>query len=445
MISLHNRFYTNKDEFLMILLGTVIVFLLTSIGLYFFIRYAFVLGMVDKPNARSMHTRIVPRGGGLVFVSIALTAALIFSWVQGVLDLKRALIYLAIAIVLWAGFVDDKKEVSPKIKFIYIFIAAAIACYSSICLTYLGSYLGHPVYLPIWLAAPFTFFAIAGFTNALNLMDGLDGLAGGLSVIMLGAFLWIGLNFHDDFMIITSAIFLAAILAFLLYNWHPAKVFMGDSGSLTLGFVIALLAIRAGTHVSPSSVLFILVLPIMDTFIVMTRRIQRGLSPFHADKTHMHHLLFNRYRDVSYTTIILLYIQLAFTLIGLQLTKTDDFLSIILMGILFFIFLKLFDQRSVRRKPLKERAPHIRFIEKLRDDYLNPLQKQPAIYEELYGAAQKRADTLLTPEKKIEIVMDIIRGKKGIDESAEEFDISVEIIEMWVKDARTGIDQALRK
>ncbi len=213
--------------------------------------------------------------------------------------------------------------------------------------------MGHEITLPIYLAIPFTIFAITGFTNALNLLDGLDGLAGLVSMIMLGAFLWIGYIHGDELMVMLSSVFIAGVGAFLLFNWNPARVFMGDSGSLTLGFVLSILAIQATQYISPTAVLFILAIPILDTFVVMTRRIQRGRSPFSPDKIHMHHILYKRYEDVKYTVILIVYIQIAFTMIGYQLRKADDFLSLVLFGILFFIFLSLLDQRKKHRKKSK--------------------------------------------------------------------------------------------
>ncbi len=334
----------------MILLLMTLTFALTFISILFFIRLAPKLGFVDIPNERSMHKTPIPRGAGVAFVSSALLVSfllMIFDYEQ----LSRYFwIYLAILIVFIGGVIDDRKGVSPKIKFIFIFIASILLYFDDITIETVGTYLGNEIYLPSLLVFPFTFFAIAGFTNALNLLDGLDGLAGTVSIVMLGAFMWIGYLHHDTLMMTLAAVFIAALAAFLLFNWNPAKIFMGDSGSLTLGFVISILAVKATHYIAPTAVLFMLAIPVLDTFVVMTRRIQRGRSPFSADKNHMHHILYNRYEDVKYTVILIVYIQIAFTMIGYQLRDADDFLSLVLFGILFFIFLNLLDQRRKRRK-----------------------------------------------------------------------------------------------
>jgi len=327
----------------------LITITLTFILLYFFIKYANKLGFIDTPNERSMHTAPVPRGGGICFVGAALTVlflAILFDYQKLI---QYCYVYIAIAIVFFTGIYDDKNGISPKIKLLFIILATILLIANGIYIRSLGTFLGQEVSLPFFIAVPFTVFAIAGFTNALNLIDGLDGLAGTISMIILSAFLWIGYTYHDYLMILLSSLFMASIITFLLFNWNPATVFMGDSGSLTLGFVISILAIRATEYIEPTAVLFIVVLPVLDTFIVMTRRIQRGISPFTASKTHMHHILFNRYKDVRYTVIMLLYIQIAFTIIGIQFKNSDGFLSIILFAILFFIFLSLFDERLKHR------------------------------------------------------------------------------------------------
>jgi len=176
-------------------------------------------------------------------------------------------------------------------------------------------------------------------------MDGLDGLAGGLSVIMLLIFFLIGFRYHDDFMMYFSASFIAAVLAFLIFNWNPAKIFMGDSGSLTLGFVIAILAIKSSSYLPPASVLFIIGLPLIDTFIVVRRRLQRGQSPFVADKNHIHHFLYETKAHIGFSVVVLLCIQLALSIIGYQLKSSNQFLSIILFTLIVYIFFNLFDQR----------------------------------------------------------------------------------------------------
>lgn len=322
-------------------------FLLASTFLALLIRYSDIVGMVDIPNSRSAHKRATPRSGGIAIFGAFMLSSLLFNLAQFV---EYFYIYSAISIIFLIGFLDDKFDVSPRLKFLFIFISTLILYLYGLEISSIGTYFGYTLNLTAWIILPFTFFAVAGFTNSLNLMDGLDGLAGSIALIILIAFLSIGILNNDELMITLSLSLIGTIIAFLLFNWNPAKIFMGDSGSLTIGFIIALLSILSLQYINPTAVLFIIALPLLDTFIVMTRRIQRGISPFSADKNHIHHFLYNVKMDVPFVVILLASIQGAFTLIGYQIRSAESVLSLLLFCLMFYIFLSLFDQRLKRRK-----------------------------------------------------------------------------------------------
>jgi len=329
----------------------ICIFIITSIFIYILIRFSDKLKLVDIPNDRSMHNTVTPRGAGIAFVS---SIFLILSFFDFDYLIKYYYIYLAILIVFIAGVLDDYKDISPKIKFIFIFLSALLLYVNDLAIYSLGTYFGYEIILPSWFIFPFTFFAIAGYTNAFNLMDGLDGLAGSIAIVIFTVFFAIGLEHNDELLITLSSFFIISLIAFLLFNWNPAKIFMGDSGSLSLGMVVVILSIQALEYITPASVLLIIALPILDTFIVMTRRIQRGQSPFKADKNHMHHFLFNVKGDVRYTVIILIMMQIIFSLIGYQVSQANNLISLVLFILLFYIYLNLFDQRLKRRKKEKK-------------------------------------------------------------------------------------------
>jgi UDP-GlcNAc:undecaprenyl-phosphate GlcNAc-1-phosphate transferase len=333
----------------------VSIFIISFISIYLLIHNAEKLGFVDIPNERSMHKKVTPRGAGIAFVLPVFFLVILF---DPEYFKTYYYIYLAIAFVFMAGAWDDIKDISPKLKFLFIFIASVLLYVNDFAIVSLGTYVGYEILLPAWLVFPFTFFAIAGYTNALNLMDGLDGLAASLSLVMLVTFLTIGLEYNDTLLISLSSFFTVTLLAFLWFNWNPAKIFMGDSGSLALGMVISILAIQAMQHITPISVLFIIAMPVLDTFIVMTRRLQRGNSPFKADKNHMHHFLFNVKGNIRYTVIILVLMQIVFSIIGYQLNPHNEFLSLILFMITFYLYFNLFDQRLKRRKGHDEIRNH---------------------------------------------------------------------------------------
>ena len=323
------------------------IFLLSLIGMYVLTKFAYKIGLMDVPNERSMHKKAVPRGAGIFFVLSIFLVLLLFD-----LEYLKTYyyIYLSIAIVFIVGVWDDLKSISPKMKFIFIFFATLLLYVNDFAIYSLGTYFGYELLLPSWFVLPFTFFAIAGYTNALNLMDGLDGLAASISMVMFITFFAIGYEHHDSLLITLSSFFIITLIPFLWFNWNPAKVFMGDSGSLSLGMAIVILTIQAVEYITPASVLFIIAMPLLDTFIVMTRRIQRHISPFKADKNHMHHFLFKVKEDVRYTVIIFTLMQAVFSIIGYQVREENNLLSLMLFLLLFYLFLNLFDQRIKLRK-----------------------------------------------------------------------------------------------
>jgi len=312
------------------------------------------LGLMDVPNNRSSHKLPVVRGAGIVFGFTFLVGIIAFYYypLENPLYLYT---FLSLVIVYATGFYDDIYEITSRKKFIFIIIATGIACYDGFNITSLGNYFGYELTLG-YLSVPFTIFAIVGFTNAINLTDGLDGLAGSISVIILSGLLYIGL-LHDDYFLISLTILsIGPLLVFLYFNWYPAKVFMGDSGSLFLGFFIALLSIYALKYVTPSSILFLAAIPLLDTLIVMRRRKQRKQSLFVADKNHLHHILLNFKKDKLFTVFSLLKLQVIFTLIFVQVYDKPDIVNMILFGVLFMVFFNLFDPRMNVRRKLKTKS-----------------------------------------------------------------------------------------
>jgi len=328
------------------------IFVMTIIFTIIIKHYAEKLSLIDVPNERSMHKELVPRGAGIAFVVSILFSLLLFNPAH---LQTYYYIYLAIGLVWVVGIWDDIKDISPKIKFVFIFLAALILYFNDFAIYSLGNYFGFEADIPSWLVFIFTFFALAGYTNALNLMDGLDGLAASITIVMLMAFLAIGLQHSDNLLISLSSFFITSLMAFLFFNWNPATIFMGDSGSLTLGTVIVILTIQAVQYITPASVLFIIALPLLDTFIVMTRRYQRKRPLFEADKNHLHHFLVNLKGDVQFTVMILVMMQTIFSIIGYQVSLSNNILSLFLFMLLFYVYLNLFDQRVKRRKKEKKK------------------------------------------------------------------------------------------
>ena len=323
------------------------VFLLSLILIRLVILNAPKWGLMDIPNGRSAHTVHTPRGAGIGFY-FAVVIILPFFYFQLLADHWQIL--LAVFIVFVVGILDDHRDTSPKAKFIVLAIATVVVYLDGIYIDAVGIYFGFPVSLG-WLALPFTLFAVMGFTNALNLIDGLDGLAGSLSIVILGAFFYIGSLYDDLFMMVFSGAFIAALFAFLVYNWNPAQIFMGDSGSLTLGFLISVLAIRSLAYIPAVAVLFIAAVPLLDTFVVMIRRKKNGRSMFSADKCHMHHLLQEFFGNSTKTTVrFLVVLQAIYVMIGVHLEQDIEQTLPMVLFILNVVLLYILLNRMVQRQ-----------------------------------------------------------------------------------------------
>ena len=276
----------------MIFLFTLFLSVLLTISLIPVLsRLAYCCNTLDLPDERKVHARPIPRIGGVAMAVGSLVS--VVAWNFGD-TLLRA--FLAAALVLVAfGLIDDLRSLSPRAKLLGQLIAALIVVvFGGVEIRSLGSLLPDGLSVPVWAAIPFTVFVIVGVTNAVNLADGLDGLAGGICLL---TFCCIGyLAYLDGAAAIGLAAlaFIGAIFGFLRFNTHPASIFMGDTGSQLLGFAaitFSLALTQRGTALSPLLPLVLLGFPVLDTMTVMCTRIAAGRSPFSADKNHFHHSL----------------------------------------------------------------------------------------------------------------------------------------------------------
>ncbi|MBI3560670.1 MAG: undecaprenyl/decaprenyl-phosphate alpha-N-acetylglucosaminyl 1-phosphate transferase [Gammaproteobacteria bacterium] len=263
--------------------------------------------IVDVPDERKIHLTKVPRIGGVaMLLGTALPVMLLLT---GYREIQAYVI--AIIILLLFGALDDKYNIDYKWKFLGQLLATLVVIfYGNIVIDTL-SFLGIET-LPAYISVAFTIFALLGVTNAINMSDGLDGLAGGLSLLSLGGIALIAYATVNNHIIIIALAGMGSILGFLRFNTYPARIFMGDTGSqflgFTLGVTVILLAQQKDTSISSFIPLLVLGLPIIDTLQVMTTRLSRGVSPFKPDKNHIHHQLlmigFNHYESVLIIYII---------------------------------------------------------------------------------------------------------------------------------------------
>lgn len=253
-------------------------------------RIADRLQVLDAPGPRKVHSVPIPRVGGLAMVAGALLPLLF--WLHADPQLPS---FLAAGLLLFAvGVWDDRAELGHWTKFAAQFAAAAlIVVWGGVLIHSLT--LSDRVELPALIAVPLTVLFVVGVTNAINLADGLDGLAGGTTLLSCCALALLALTLDARFVATVSVIVAGSILGFLRFNTYPARIFMGDGGSQFLGFTVAVLAVLL-TQGAPASIstalpLLLLGLPILDTLAVMLQRISQGRSPFAADRSHIHHRL----------------------------------------------------------------------------------------------------------------------------------------------------------
>lgn len=274
-------------------------------------RFAFKIGAIDIPkDNRRMHKKPTPRIGGLAIIFGFTVATLCFA--QPSRQLYGTLAGAAIIAVM--GVIDDCKNLPAKLKFVIQIIAALVVVFAGdikIDVFTNPNFLSDNPYwvLPEWLSVTLTVIWIVFITNAVNFIDGLDGLAAGVSAIMSISFVFISIRVGEYSIAILGIALMGSCFGFLPFNFNPAKIFMGDTGSTFLGFMLATLSIqgvfKSYAVISFAVPLLILGLPLFDALFAMIRRILRGQSPMTADRGHLHHRLVDMGFSQKQTVFIL--------------------------------------------------------------------------------------------------------------------------------------------
>lgn len=322
--------------------------------------------LYDVPNARKEHSTPIPTLGGVAIVAGMMIA--LFLWFPFSNQPGQISFFFSVIVLLALGIMDDLKDLSARYKFVVQFALASLVAVAGIRITSFDGLFG--IYeLPLTAQYTFTILAIVGITNAFNLIDGIDGLAGGLgfmSLVILGLFLTMSGDVNTALIAFSLA---GGMLAFLYFNFNPARIFMGDTGSLVLGFVTAILCIRlmevnlvATTPVLPHAPVFVLsivLIPVFDTLRVFTIRIWKGKSPFSPDKTHIHHLLTNQGFSHAIAAKIICFVH-AFVLMEAFWLRNlrQEFLLLILavFMLLATVMLKNINLLFPRKEPGTEKA-----------------------------------------------------------------------------------------
>jgi UDP-GlcNAc:undecaprenyl-phosphate GlcNAc-1-phosphate transferase len=259
-------------------------------------KFAFKVGATDKPNQRKVHQKIMPRLGGLaIFLSFIIGVALFQpNKLLQPHELYHWPIIVGSLVIILTGIVDDIKEISPKLKLFGQIVAAFIV-------VVLGDLNVEFINLPFGgeinfgpLSVPLTMIWIIGITNSINLIDGLDGLAGGVSTIALLTIAAMAGVMGQQYVMVMALFVALSTVGFLFFNFYPAKIFMGDTGALFLGYIISVLSLlgfKGITFISLIIPVIILGVPISDTFFAIVRRLVNKQPLSAPDKSHMHHCL----------------------------------------------------------------------------------------------------------------------------------------------------------
>ncbi len=289
-------------------------------------RYASALGLTDVADHRKVHEGVVPRCGGIAIV-IGFLVALALFWPTDPLSLMIVVGSLVIALF---GFLDDRSDLDYRWKFFGQLIAAVLVVSAGLHIDVWPFFGIDPV--PAYLSAPVTVLFLIGVTNAMNLSDGLDGLAAGASLITLTALAWLFWTAGNSAMVTFAMATIGAVCGFLRYNNHPAVVFMGDTGSQFLGFITACLAVylcqRTDVALNPALLLLLVGLPILDTLAVILWRLRTGRSPFSPDRNHFHHRLLD-FGLLHYEAVSVIYLaQVALVSLAIAIRYEGDALVV---------------------------------------------------------------------------------------------------------------------
>ena len=408
----------NLPDAITLLIGGAAAFALAFVFTFFIKALCYKLGWLDRPAARRVHTNAVPRLGGVaMFLAFAIVSLIFYT--PG--STSEAVIYwLLVAAALLTVLVhayDDVMGLKPWHKLLAQTLAVIIILgpwasrFQGVLLFTFNNPFGVTTMqagLPWYqqptlflfvhdqaiqlLAIPailLTWFWVVGMMNTVNLIDGLDGLATGVVAITALFITLISFILGQQSIAALAAIFTGAVLGFLPHNWNPAKIFMGDSGSMFLGLVLAVISIMGGAKLA--LMLMVIGVPVLDVAVVIISRIRRGQSPLHYDKSHLHYRLMTTGLSVKQICYLFYGLALAFGLLalsfsGIYFAHLYKFVGIILVGLTMIGLIVWIDRRQHKRGvQMKldgpEPAPNSSIAQATEDSATGSTRKEPSEYE----------------------------------------------------------------
>ena len=340
----------------------ITAFIITFMAIPSIIRVSVIKNLFDVPTERKAHSSSIPTLGGL-----AIFAGVVFSytfWTNGLESAYTQYVIAAIIVMFFIGIKDDIVELTAHKKLYgQLFAALIIVFFADIRITSLYGIFG--IYeIPYSLSILVTIFTILTIINAYNLIDGIDGLAGGIGAIASFTFgLWF-YNYNEIGLCILAFTLFSSLLAFLVYNFSPANIFMGDTGSLIVGLILAVLCINFVEmsflslpyafpfRSSPAMAIAILIIPLADTMRIFVIRLMNGKSPFQADRNHIHHQLLDLGLSHREAALTLYLVNIGFILTALVLRNISSLFLLnilVVMGIIFSVvphYIKVYRAKS---------------------------------------------------------------------------------------------------
>ncbi len=297
---------------------------------------AIKLGALDAPDDRKVHTRPIPRMGGLAIYAGFVLAVL------ASMHVSREIMGLLVGgtVILIVGIIDDLKPLPARVKLLGQIVAAAVLVMFDIRIEWLTNPFGEMLYVD-YLAIPLTIIWVVSLTNTVNLIDGLDGLAAGVSTIAAVTILLVALQLNFVTVAILTAALAGSAFGFLQHNFNPAKIFMGDTGSMFLGYMLAAISILGAVKSAATIALIVpivaLGLPILDTAFAIIRRYMSGRPIFKPDKGHLHHRLLEMGLTQKQAVLLMYVISGCLGLSAIALTEVNKSFGILIILVLLSI------------------------------------------------------------------------------------------------------------
>lgn len=306
------------------------------------IRYSRKTGLLDHPGNRSIHKNSIALAGGLSFaIPIILfeiiAAGFLVENRENFLELAAGGIMITVL-----GFLDDKRKFTARYKLLFQIVIASFMYFSGFRMNMLTNPFGGDIDLSIF-SFPFTILWYVTVINAFNLVDGIDGLAAGIGAIVAGVLLTVGIISGYPFIIILSILLFAGCLGFLRYNFYPAKIFMGDTGALFLGFTIASICVAGVSQFKGIAAMTLLIpiavlgLPLVETTSTVFRRMKGNRHLFLADKEHIHHKLLDLGFSQKVIALVLYFVTFLFGMIAIGFSFSSKKLFLLILLLLVFI------------------------------------------------------------------------------------------------------------